>query len=58
MSAPVSGDLLASAPLHLVNMDHVCPTRRVDTGRLFVRLRIDEVELPVSRAYARRFRQM
>lgn len=42
----------------IVNMDHVAATRRDETGRLFVRLRSDEVELPVSRAYAGRFRQM
>lgn len=42
----------------IVNMDQVAATRRDDSGRLFVRLRGGDVELPVSRAYAARFRQM
>jgi len=42
----------------IVNMDQVAATRRDESGRLFVRLREGDVELPVSRAYAGRFRQM
>jgi DNA-binding LytR/AlgR family response regulator len=42
----------------IVNMDQVAATRRDDSGRLFARLRSGDVELPVSRAYAGRFRQM
>ncbi|MGO4303340.1 LytR/AlgR family response regulator transcription factor [Cupriavidus sp. RAF12] len=42
----------------IVNMEYVAGTRRDDTGRLFVRLRDSETELPVSRAYVHRFRQM
>ncbi|WP_454767148.1 LytR/AlgR family response regulator transcription factor [Cupriavidus campinensis] len=42
----------------IVNMEYVAGTRRDDTGRLFVRLRDSEAELPVSRAYVHRFRQM
>jgi DNA-binding LytR/AlgR family response regulator len=42
----------------IVNMDQVAATRRDEGGRLFVRLRGGDVELPVSRAYAARFRQM
>jgi DNA-binding LytR/AlgR family response regulator len=42
----------------IVNMDQVAATRRDDSGRLFVRLRSGDVELPVSRAYAAKFRQM
>ncbi len=42
----------------IVNMDYVAGTRRDDAGRLFVRLRDSDTELPVSRAYVHRFRQM
>ena len=42
----------------IVNMDQVAATRRDDSGRLFVRLRGGDAELPVSRAYAGRFGQM
>ena len=42
----------------IVNMDQVAATRRDEGGRLFVRLRDGDTELPVSRAYAGRFRQM
>jgi DNA-binding LytR/AlgR family response regulator len=42
----------------IVNMDHVAATRRDDGGRLFVRFRQGDAELPVSRAYVHRFRQM
>jgi len=42
----------------LVNMDWVASTRRDDSGRLLVRIRDKDVELPVSRAYVGRFRQM
>ncbi|MFP3754026.1 MULTISPECIES: LytR/AlgR family response regulator transcription factor [Cupriavidus] len=50
----------------IVNMEYVAGTRRDDAGRLFVRLQNretqgetkSETELPVSRAYAHRFRQM
>lgn len=42
----------------VVNMRHVAASRRDETGRLFVRLQPDGLELPVSRAYVHRFRQM
>ncbi|GJG95141.1 LytTR family DNA-binding domain-containing protein [Cupriavidus pauculus] len=42
----------------IVNMEHVAGTRRDDSGRLFVRMRGSDTELPVSRAYVHRFRQM
>jgi DNA-binding LytR/AlgR family response regulator len=46
----------------IVNMEYVAGTRRDDSGRLFVRLQNretkSETELPVSRAYVHRFRQM
>lgn len=42
----------------IVNMEHVAGTRRDDSGRLFVRMRGGDTELPVSRAYVHKFRQM
>jgi DNA-binding LytR/AlgR family response regulator len=42
----------------LVNMNAVASTRRDLGGRLFVRLRDGKTELPVSRAYAHRLKQM
>jgi DNA-binding LytR/AlgR family response regulator len=42
----------------LVNMNEVASTRRDLGGRLFVRLKDGVTELPVSRAYASRFKQM
>ena len=42
----------------LVNMNHVASTRRDLGGRTFVKLRDGRTELPVSRAYASRFKQM
>ena len=42
----------------VVNMGEVASTRRDLGGRVFVRLRDGKTELPVSRAYAGRFRQM
>lgn len=42
----------------IVNMQHVAATRRDDGGRLFVRFRDHDAELPVSRAYVHLFRQM
>ncbi len=42
----------------IVNMNHVAGTRRDGTGRLFVLLHGSANELPVSRAYMYRFRQM
>lgn len=42
----------------LVNMNEVESTRRDLGGRLFVRLKDGKTELPVSRAYAHRFKQM
>ena len=43
----------------LVNMNFVASTRRALGGRVFVRLKdARRTELPVSRAYAHRFRQM
>jgi DNA-binding LytR/AlgR family response regulator len=42
----------------IVNMEFVAGTRRDDSGRLFVRIRDSDTELPVSRAYVHRFRQM
>lgn len=42
----------------VVNMRHVSSSRRDDTGRVFVQLKPDGTELPVSRAYVHRFKQM
>ncbi len=42
----------------LVNMNAVASTRRDLAGRVYVRLKDGKTELPVSRAYAHRFRQM
>ncbi|GAA7765968.1 LytTR family DNA-binding domain-containing protein [Helicobacter pylori] len=42
----------------IVNMECVAGTRRDESGRLFVRIRDSDTELPVSRAYVHRFRQM
>ena len=42
----------------IVNMEYVAGTRRDESGRLFVRMRDSDTELPVSRAYVHRFRQM
>ena len=42
----------------LVNMNEVAGTRRDLGGRVFVKLKDGKTELPVSRAYAQRFRQM
>lgn len=42
----------------VVNMGEVASTRRDLGGRVFVRLKDGKTELPVSRAYAGRFRQM
>ncbi len=42
----------------VVNMRHVTASRRDDTGRVFVQLKPDGTELPVSRAYVHRFKQM
>ncbi|WP_029048377.1 LytTR family DNA-binding domain-containing protein [Cupriavidus sp. amp6] len=42
----------------IVNMEYVAGTRRDESGRLFVRMRNSETELPVSRAYMHKFRQM
>ncbi|SPK70862.1 Uncharacterized response regulatory protein VV2_1193 [Cupriavidus taiwanensis] len=42
----------------IVNMEYVAGTRRDESGRLFVRMRGSDAELPVSRAYMHRFRQM
>jgi DNA-binding LytR/AlgR family response regulator len=42
----------------LVNMNEVAATRRDLGGRVFVRLKDGKTELPVSRAYAQRFKQM
>ena len=42
----------------LVNMDHVASARRDLGGRTFLKLKDGRTELPVSRAYAPRFRQM
>jgi len=42
----------------VVNMDEVSATRRDLAGRVFVRLKDGKTELPVSRAYAQRFRHM
>jgi DNA-binding LytR/AlgR family response regulator len=42
----------------VVNMNAVASTRRDLGGRVFVRLRDGGAELPVSRAYAQRFKQM
>ena len=42
----------------VVNMNAVASTRRDLGGRVFVKLREGGTELPVSRAYAQRFKQM
>jgi DNA-binding LytR/AlgR family response regulator len=42
----------------LVNMNEVAAARRDLGGRVFVRLKDGKTELPVSRAYAHRFKQM
>jgi DNA-binding LytR/AlgR family response regulator len=42
----------------VVNMDEVASTRRDLAGRVFVRLKDGKTELPVSRAYAQRFKHM
>ncbi|HUL57104.1 MAG TPA: LytTR family DNA-binding domain-containing protein [Usitatibacter sp.] len=42
----------------VVNMNEVAATRRDLGGRVFVKLKDGKTELPVSRAYAQRFRQM
>jgi len=42
----------------VVNMNEVAATRRDLGGRVFVKLRDGKTELPVSRAYAQRFKQM
>ncbi len=42
----------------VVNMNEVGSTRRDLGGRVFVRLKDGKTELPVSRAYAQRFKQM
>ena len=42
----------------VVNMNAVASTRRDLGGRVFVKLKEGAVELPVSRAYAQRFKQM
>ncbi len=39
----------------IVNMNHVLATKRDDTGRLFVRMKGVNKDLPVSRAYHERF---
>jgi DNA-binding LytR/AlgR family response regulator len=42
----------------IVNMNEVTSTRRDMGGRVFVKLKDGRTELPVSRAYAHRFKQM
>ncbi|HEY2628864.1 MAG TPA: LytTR family DNA-binding domain-containing protein [Usitatibacter sp.] len=42
----------------VVNMNEVSATRRDLGGRVFVKLKDGKTELPVSRAYAQRFKQM
>ncbi|HLX24226.1 MAG TPA: LytTR family DNA-binding domain-containing protein [Usitatibacter sp.] len=42
----------------VVNMNEVSATRRDLGGRVFVKLKDGKTELPVSRAYAQKFRQM
>ncbi|MFZ3323337.1 MAG: LytTR family DNA-binding domain-containing protein [Usitatibacter sp.] len=42
----------------VVNMNEVAATRRDLSGRVFVKLKDGKTELPVSRAYAQRFKQM
>lgn len=42
----------------VVNMNEVEATRRDLSGRVFVKLKDGKTELPVSRAYAQRFKQM
>jgi DNA-binding LytR/AlgR family response regulator len=42
----------------IVNMNEVASTRRDMSGRVFVKLKDGTTELPVSRAYAQKFKQM
>jgi DNA-binding LytR/AlgR family response regulator len=42
----------------LVNMNEVASTRRDIGGRVFLKLKDEKTELPVSRAYAQKFKQM
>ena len=42
----------------IVNLDHLAGTRRDEASRLFVRLRGQPTELPVSRAYVHLFKAM
>ena len=42
----------------LINMNAVASTRRDLGGRVFVKLKSGDTELPVSRAYAQKFKQM
>jgi len=42
----------------IVNMNEVSSTRRDMSGRVFVRLKDEKTELPVSRAYGHLFKQM
>jgi DNA-binding LytR/AlgR family response regulator len=42
----------------VVNMDEVASTRRDLAGRVYVRLKDGKTELPVSRAYAQKFKHM
>ena len=42
----------------VVNMDEVAATRRDLAGRVFVQLKDGKTELPVSRAYAQKFKHM
>jgi DNA-binding LytR/AlgR family response regulator len=50
--------VLAGAPLDHRQHGMRGGTRRDESGRLFVRMRDSDTELPVSRAYVHRFRQM
>ncbi|WP_163278958.1 LytTR family DNA-binding domain-containing protein, partial [Klebsiella aerogenes] len=42
----------------IINLDHLAGTRRDEQSRLFVRLRGQARELPVSRAYVHLFKAM
>jgi DNA-binding LytR/AlgR family response regulator len=42
----------------IVNMNVVASTRRDLGGRVFLKLKDGKTELPVSRAYAQKFKQM
>ena len=42
----------------IVNLDHLAGTRRDELSRLFVRVRDQGEELPVSRAYVHLFKAM